>query len=188
MMDLVYVPSSKIRQIWPMVHKMVRNGVGRDNRRMNVPAIKEMALDGHWHMWVVWNEDNKIVKAVFFTEIYEEISGLKIGTIRFFSGEDRREWKKLLSTLEEHMRNAGVQRMEIWARRGWLRELPEYKLTHVLLEKDLDDGIGQVKDDRPNHGSANEHVEHIRGSGGDEGPIRSGDTGDRVPATASGSA
>ena len=180
MVDLVYVPSSKIRQIWPMVHKMVRNGVGRDNRRMNVPAIKEMAIDGHWHMWIVWNEERKIVKAVFFTEIYEEISGLKMGTIRFFSGEDRSEWKKLLSTLEEHMRNAGVQRMEIWARRGWLRELKEYKLTHVLLEKDLDDGIGQVKDDKPRE----RHVEFDS----EERPIRSGDTGDRIPAAASGSA
>ncbi len=188
MMNLVYVPLSKIRQVWPMVHKMVRNGVGQDNRRMNVPAIKKMTLDGHWHMWVVWNEDNKIVKAVFFTEIYEEISGLKMGTIRFFSGEDRREWVQLLDTLEEHMRNAGVQRMEIWARRGWLRELPNYKLTHVLLEKDLDDGLRKVEDNGSNQRPTVGNTERERDPGRAERPVRSGDTGDRIPAAASGSA
>ncbi len=148
MMELVFIPKSKIRSVWPLVHDLIKQGLRHPNRRMDIPSIKKMTMDGDWHMWVIWDNDNKNPRAVFFTEIYEEISGLKIGTMRFFSGRDRNDWKQLLSTLEENMRNAGVQRMEIWARRGWLRELPEYKLTHVLLEKDLDDGIGQVEADQ----------------------------------------
>ena len=89
---------------------------------MDIPSIKKMAMDGDWHMWLIWDDDKKIPKAVFFTEIYEEITGLKIGTMRFFSGSDRKDWLNLLSTLEEHMINAGVQRMEVWARRGWLKD------------------------------------------------------------------
>ena len=149
MMELVHIPRNKIKSVWPLVHDLVRDGFKAPNRRMDIPSIKQMAIGGHWDMWIVWDEEKKNPKAIFFTELYEEISGLKIGSIRFFSGKDRRDWLSLLETLEEHMRNAGVQRMEIWARKGWLKELTSYKFTHVLLEKDLDNGIGHSKDDQP---------------------------------------
>ena len=145
MMELVFIPRNNIKSVWPLIHGLMKQGVTASNRRMTIPSIKEMAMSGDWQMWLVWNQEVKIPKAVFFTELYEEINGLKIGTMRFFSGADRKDWVNLLSDLEEHMRNAGVQRMEIWARRGWLKELPDYKLTHVLLEKDLDDGTRQIK-------------------------------------------
>lgn len=150
-MDLVFIPKSKIKSVWPLVRSLMRDGFRQPNRRMSIPAIKQTVMAGQWQMWIIWEEEKKIPKAVFFTELYEEISGLKIGAMRFFSGRDRRDWLDLLESLEEHMRHAGVQRMEIWARRGWLKELPEYKMTHVLLEKDLDNGIGQVDNDERKH-------------------------------------
>jgi hypothetical protein len=120
-----------------MIERLVLDGILEDDERYTIDAIKNLAIKDIWQTWVAWDVEKKIIKVVAFTEFYNELSGLRVVSIRFLSGRNRKEWIELLSILEERMVNADVQLMEVWARRGWLRELPEYKMTHVLLEKDL---------------------------------------------------
>ncbi len=150
--DVINIPAINVEQIWFMIEPLVEDGILEENERYTVEEIKNLAIKDRWQTWVAWDVEKKIVKVVAFTELYTELSGLRVASIRFLSGRERSEWLDLLPILEERMAGADVQMMEVWARRGWLRELPEYKMTHVLLEKDLTNGqISKNSGDNPRH-------------------------------------
>ena len=49
----------------------------------------------------------------------------------------RARWLPLRSALETFARAEGCRAIRILGRRGWARALPDYKLTRILLEKEL---------------------------------------------------
>ena len=60
-----------------------------------------------------------------------------LATIVACGGHDRSQWLPLLAGLETYGRAQGCAAMRIYGRRGWLKLLPEYRTTRVLLEKEL---------------------------------------------------
>ena len=170
--DVVNIPAKHVNDIWFMIEPLIIEAITEDNERYTVDAIKDLAVIDRWQTWVAWDIEKKIVKVVAFTELYNELSGLRVASIRFLYGRDRKEWLDLLPVLEERMAGADVQMMEVWARRGWLRELPQYKMTHVLLEKDLTNAkvSKNIRDDPRSNGlsrfdstaKSNKTVKHER--------------------------
>ena len=76
--------------------------------------------------------------AIVATSIGEEPSGLKTLTIIFANGMRARNWAHLVSVLEAWAKRAhGVDRVDILARKGWVKHLPHYRMTHVMLERDI---------------------------------------------------
>jgi hypothetical protein len=52
-------------------------------------------------------------------------------------GRARSEWLHMLRELEAYARAEGCASMRIVGRKGWMRELPDYALRAVILEKEL---------------------------------------------------
>ncbi len=77
------------------------------------------------------------IKAVLAVETYEEVSGLKVASIRFATGEHAHEWVHLIAEIEAWAKANGCGKVEAMARKGWAKRLPDYRMTHVLLEKDI---------------------------------------------------
>lgn len=91
-------------------------------------------MRGEWHLLAVWADR---IKAVLAVEVYTELSGLRVAAIRFTTGEHSHEWAHLISEIENWAKSQGCGKIETWARKGWVKRLPEYRMTHVLLEKDI---------------------------------------------------
>lgn len=150
--DLVKIPPEDVAQVWPLVIDLVDQGVANTGGRYTSEALRDLAEAGDWQLFVVWNGGE--VLAVVMTEIYSEISGLKVASIPFVAGHDRKQWLHLLPSLEGWAEQAGATYIKTWARRGWARHLPDYKLTHVMLEKRLDNGrieTTRANDDADGH-------------------------------------
>lgn len=133
--ELVRIPVETVSQVWPLIDDLVDFGVKRTNGRLTAENLKEYAEDGRYRLFVIWQEGK--VKAVIMAEIYITLSGRKIASVTFVAGRRRHEWIELIQALEGWARSEGADVLEAWARKGWQRDLPDYRMTHVLLEKEL---------------------------------------------------
>ena len=62
---------------------------------------------------------------------------MKLCTIKFWTGENSLEWLHLMEDLEAWAKHEGCTRIIGVMRKGWAKRLPDYRMTHVYLEKDL---------------------------------------------------
>jgi hypothetical protein len=133
--ELIYIPRENIADAWPMIEPYVPTIIERSRGRVSLETLTVKISEGKQHVWTVW--DGTEVLALVGLEIGHAPTGLKIATVNFCSGKDSPRWLHLMDELMDRAREIGCQKMEMWARKGWEKKFPEFKLTHVLLEVDL---------------------------------------------------
>ncbi len=132
--DLVCVPPNKIVDVFPLVRGLLEGVAERSGGRWSVSGLLERFVNAEWQLWIVWNGD---VRAIVGTELYLEMTGMKCCMLRFCTGSGAPEWSHLLSKIEDFARAEGCTYLDMLARKGWAKHLPDYKLTHIELCKDL---------------------------------------------------
>jgi hypothetical protein len=133
--ELVYIPPHIFPDAWPAIEPLVPTIIDRSGGRVSVMTLIQEVAAGTQHVWTVW--DGNEVRALVGAEVGFAPTGLKLCTINFAAGRDSHEWIHLLSEVETWAVSIGCQKLEMWARKGWQRKLPDYRMTHILLEKDL---------------------------------------------------
>jgi hypothetical protein len=133
--ELVYIPAHAFPSAWPAIEPLIPSIVERSAGRVSAMTLIRDVAEGRKHVWTVW--DGNEVRALVGADVGFASTGLKICTINFAAGRDSHEWIHLLSEIEDWAVLIGCKKMEMWARKGWARKLPTYKMSHVLLEKDL---------------------------------------------------
>jgi len=133
-MTLRQVPLPFLEVVWPHVAPWISERVvERSNGEFSIEGIAEKLITGAWQLWVVFDGE---YRAVLATEITKE----GIARIHFATGKGADRWKHLIDDIKAWAKNQGCHRLHMLARKGWARHLPEFKVTHVLLETDLTDG------------------------------------------------
>lgn len=128
------IPARWLHVFWERVVPDLQRVVDRTRGRWTVETIAEKLLTEQWQLWVVW--DGKVA-AVLATELFFEASGQKNARAVFVGGREMAKWAHLIGDLEDWARHEGCARFEMIISKGIARHFPDYKLTHVLLEKDL---------------------------------------------------
>lgn len=128
------VPIHQLEHAWPLVREAISGIVERSRGAWTMHGIASALWQDIMQLWIVWDGG---VKAVVGTSIEVEQSGRKTGSVVFCSGADPGRWVHLLGVIEDWARAEGCTRMKNVARKGWAKYLPEYKPTHVVLERDL---------------------------------------------------
>lgn len=119
------------REVLPWLEAVAENS----NGRFTVAGMAPLIEGGSWQLWAVASDK---IDAVVATSIDQEPSGLCVLSIIWANGAKARDWTFLTSSLERWAKEKhGAQRVDILARKGWAKHLPQYRMTHVLLEKDL---------------------------------------------------
>jgi len=130
------VPPEFLAQVWPDVASWIAGVVERSDGRWSIEIMARQFVSGDWQMWVVWNGEN--VSAVIGTELYSyDGTGMQAARIVFTTGTGAAKWSHLIADIEQWARDQGAVKFEMMARKGWAKFMPDYKMTHVLLEKDL---------------------------------------------------
>ena len=123
--------AAKWRDLAPWLEAVAENS----NRRFTAEGIARKIASGDWQLWAVVTGK---MDAIVATSIGEEPSGLKTLTIIFANGMRARNWAHLVSVLETWAKRVhSVDRVDILARKGWVKHLPHYRMTHVMLERDI---------------------------------------------------
>lgn len=103
---------------------------------------KELAAlcAGQKQLWMVVSPDAEIRNkgvAAGITSLQQNEDGSKTANIELFGGDNMKAWFSLKSQFENWARGEGCRDVRLWARKGWARHLPDFKLTHYILRKEL---------------------------------------------------
>lgn len=128
------VPVAFLDVLWPDVVDLLGAVAERSSGRLDIKAIAGAIISGGWQLWVIW--DGRI-RCVLATEITVEATGQKNARIVLATGNGASQWVNLIGDIEEWARSEGCRYLEMTARKGWARYLKAYRMTHVLLERDL---------------------------------------------------
>ena len=142
---LICIDPAQVHQFWPFVSPLIEAAMNK-GRLTNFSDVEQSVRSGGALVWIAWNGEK--VKAAAVTEL-ARVNGERFCTIvacgaqtslrslRKLDCDDRRQWLPLIAGLETYARAEGCAAMRIYGRRGWLKLLPDYRTSRVLLEKEL---------------------------------------------------
>ena len=131
---LQQIPPSHLGEILPLILNLLEAVVARSDGEFTVPALLELFARSRWQLWVIWDGE---VRAIVATELHIAPSGMKLCSVHFCTGRGAAGWAHHLAEIEGWAQAEGCQRIGTMARKGWAKHLPDYKMTHVYLKKDL---------------------------------------------------
>ena len=137
--ELVYIPLDHVHLVWPRVAGLIKAAMRRGDLS-SFAAVATAVIAGRAQLWVAIasddaDRDHEIVAAAV-TEL-QQTERRKFCVVVACGGHDMSRWLDLLAPIEDWARSEGCDAMRIMGRRGWIRVLPAYRLTRVVLEKEL---------------------------------------------------
>lgn len=151
-MRLLPVPPEYVDTVFDLLSQEIESVVARSNGRIAREDLAQLLKGGtELFAWVVADERD-VLLAIVLAEV-RDYPRAKVCRLVGCAGRDRKRWLPLLVEIERWAASVGCTQMHAEARKGWAGELPDYRLTHVILEKEL----GHVE--RRIEGSAGQHGE-----------------------------
>ena len=101
-------------------------------------ALASPNADGGYRMvgWIAVDSADNSLLAIAIGGV-ETFDGGKHFKIYGIAGRDRKRWIHLREQIEEWARAQGCTHSVFLARKGYARDLPDYRLEHIELVKDL---------------------------------------------------
>jgi len=129
----ICIDPTKVQIVWPLVAHLIRAAM-RKGRISEFADVEAAVLAGTQLLWVA--ADRQAIWAAAVTQL-SRANGETFCTIVACGGRERARWLPLKAELEAFAKAEGCAAIRIHGRRGWAREFPDYRLTRILLEKEL---------------------------------------------------
>jgi hypothetical protein len=129
----ICIDPAHVERVWPLVSHLISAAM-RKGRISVFADVERAVLGGTQLLWVA--ADRQAIWAAAVTALGRH-NGEKFCTIVACGGRERARWLPLKAELEAFAKAEGCAAIRIHGRRGWAREFPDYRLTRILLEKDL---------------------------------------------------
>jgi hypothetical protein len=129
----ICIDPAHVSRVWPLVAHLIRAAM-RKGRISEFADVEAAVLAGTQLLWVA--ADRRAIWAAAVTQL-SRANGEKFCTIVACGGRERARWLPLKAELEKFAKAEGCTAIRIHGRRGWAREFPDYRLTRILLEKEL---------------------------------------------------
>lgn len=134
MVELHCVDPLLIDDFWPHVKRHIEAALKHTGLGL-FEDLESDVLTGDALLWVVWKKP-KIVAAVVTRVAMTE--GGKVCAIHACGGSGYRDWAGTsIAGIENYARQMDCKCVRIIGRKGWVRVLPEYGITRVVLERRL---------------------------------------------------
>lgn len=133
--SLVPVPPETLGAAWEHLCPHVERLAEITGGRLTAGDIRKRIESELFQLWAVLENGRNLVATVT-TEVIE-YPQRKTCRVVGCVGENRASWIHLLTEIEGWAQSKGCASMEIFARKGWARVLPDYRLTSIVLERDL---------------------------------------------------
>ena len=132
------IPTEKIPEIWDLIEPYVQEFSESKSSRTTVENLKNLFYSGKLRCWVVWLEEEQKIQAVVGVTVKQAENGEKIASIAMAQGYRRKDWIDIVKDIEEWARNEGCSVVQLSGRKGWARDLEDYKIRLYLMEKPLE--------------------------------------------------
>jgi hypothetical protein len=130
---LVCVDPARVDAVFPHVASLIESAIARGG--VAAPADLEGDLRaGRALLWLAWDGERTLAAAITALAHQDDV---RLCTVVACGGRELARFGPLLAGLEAYARAEGCTRMRICGRKGWLRQLPDYSLQRVIIEKRL---------------------------------------------------
>ena len=137
----VLIPTDKIKEVENFVTDSIDKALKFSGNHYNLDDVLKQLYDGTAQLWILWNEKKKTkYQGCIVSKILERPNSKSLNLF-IVTGQDRKLWQDKINILEDYAKEQGCIHLETYARPGWSRILKKhnYKTTHYLLEKKLED-------------------------------------------------
>lgn len=124
-MRVSLVPQEAIGSVWKDVDGILKRAVDTVKDKSEVIDILTGVYEGMYALWVVMNEDDKIVAA--FTTRLIQYPRRRALALDWVGGTQMKEWEdQLIDTMKRYGNELGCSHLEGYGRKGWGRALKKY--------------------------------------------------------------
>ena len=141
-MKLVRIPADQLDKVWSLIEKDIKDALAYSGNLTSSSFVLEKSKENKFQVWVLWDKDKKTTREKYFGVVVTELIKRELGKvchIYIMTGRQRHKWQFLIKDIEQFAKDEDCLMMELIARPGWKRILNnfDYKMTHVVLEKKL---------------------------------------------------
>tara|TARA_B110000259_G_scaffold87815_1_gene102166 strand:- start:292 stop:759 length:468 start_codon:yes stop_codon:yes gene_type:complete len=141
-MKLVRIPAEQLDKVWSLIEKDIKDALAYSGNLTSSSFVLEKSKENKFQVWVLWDKDKKTTREKYFGVVVTELIKRELGKvchIYIMTGRQRHKWQFLVKDIEQFAIDEDCLMMELLARPGWKRILNnfDYKMTHVVLEKKL---------------------------------------------------
>ena len=124
-MKVSLVPQEAIGSVWKDVDEILKRAVDTVKDKSEVIDILTGVYEGMYALWVVMNEDDKIIAA--FTTRLIQYPRRRALALDWVGGTQMKEWEdQLIDTMKRYGNELGCSHLEGYGRKGWGRALRKY--------------------------------------------------------------
>ena len=137
----VLIPTDKIKDVENFVSDSIEKSLKFSGNHYNLNDVLKQLYDDKAQLWILWNDKRKTkYQGCIVTKILQR-PNTKSLNLFIVTGKDRKLWQDSITVFEDYAKQKGCSHLETYARPGWSRILKKhnYKTTHYLLEKKLED-------------------------------------------------
>ena len=137
----VIIPTDKIKEVENFVTDSIDKALKFSGNHYNLDDVLKQLYDGTAQLWILWNEKKKTkYQGCIVSKILKRPNSKSLNLF-IVTGQDRKLWQDKITVLEDFAKQQKCSHLETYARPGWSRILKKhnYKTTHYLLEKKLED-------------------------------------------------
>jgi hypothetical protein len=129
---LVCVNPERVADVWLHVAPLLKAAITRTNLD-RFSEIERDVLAGRSLVWLAWSDHVEAAATTILTETDVE----RVCVLTACGGRDMKRWLPLLEIIEAYARAEGCARLRLFGRRGWQRMLENYRVTNIILERNL---------------------------------------------------
>jgi len=130
--ELLCIDPARVSEFWPYVAPLLKAAVLKTDL-CKFAEIEHQTLSGAGLLWIAWSGRIEAAAATVITET----DRARVCVLTACGGTDRKRWLPLLEKIEAYARDQGCSVLRILGRRGWQRVLRKYRITNVVLERQL---------------------------------------------------
>ena len=124
-MRVSLVPQEAIGSVWKYLDGILKRAVDTVKDKSEVIDILTGIYEGMYVLWVVMNEDDKIIAA--FTTRLIQYPRRRALALDWVGGERMKEWEdQLIDTMRRYATELECSHLEGYGRKGWGRALKKY--------------------------------------------------------------
>ena len=139
MIELIYVPTKSVNEVWGLVKTDIANALNRSNGYALADHIKKWINEEKMQLWILWDKEAAKESKYYGLVVTEVIQRplQRCLNIKIMTGRHREQWQHLIKHIEDFAWHNKCDLLELVARPGWKKVLKPfgYKESHVLLEK-----------------------------------------------------
>lgn len=127
--------------MWPLATKLLAKAYEYSDGKVTQDKDIKHVIEKTKQLWMVIDTEsaepkNKAV-AAGVSSLQVNDDGSKTANIETLGGENMKEWFSLRGEFEEWAKREGCKDVRLWARKGWVKHLVDFKLTAYIMRKEL---------------------------------------------------